>query len=398
MIHVCYALEDRNGRYTKFVGTSIVSILENSNPMPPPWITFHILHDETLSAENRDKLNYLVGRYGQQIKFYNVEILARGELEKIRETFGKRNPAFPIGCFYRFFIPKVLDADIEKIIYLDADTVINFNINEFWNVELGEKVLGAVSGKGWGKNAAICQLGAVEEDSYFNSGVLLINLNRFRNESLQSDTDFVWNHPQCWAFDQDILNYCFSKDFVRLPIKFNYSVSGIRMTDSSIDQKIYHYTHDSLQLDTSDIFNKLWFKYFSKTPFFNENVFGNIFEDVRNLSNEQKNLALHVTKILSKKSRGFFIFKENLEYIKNLFDIAEDEEIIPGESFESLIQAMEKSRGKKIFFIFAGKFYPFYNALIEKGFVYGSDFLNGVEFLSEAQGIPFNTHRMVLNL
>ena len=36
MIHICYGLYDKIGRYTKFVGTSMTSIFENANPMPTP--------------------------------------------------------------------------------------------------------------------------------------------------------------------------------------------------------------------------------------------------------------------------------------------------------------------------------------------------------------------------
>ena len=402
MIHVCYALEDKNGRYTKFVGTSMTSILENANPKPPPWITFHILHDGTLSDENRDKLNYLIGRYGQQIKFYNVEVLAREELSKIRETFGKRNPAFPIGCFYRFFIPKFLDQDIEKVIYLDADTIINFDINEFWNVELGGKVLGAVAEIDFGidmqNGVPMCRLGAVSAENYFNNGVLLINLNRFRNDNWQSGIDYVWNNPECWDFDQAILNYCYAENYLHLPVRFNYAVSDMKKFGTVLGKNIYHYTGDSLRLDTSDTFNKLWFKYFLKTPWFNESIFKNIFENVRNLSNEQKNLALHVTNILSKKSRGFFVAKENVDAVKKIFAIVEDEEIISAESIENLIQSMKKAQGTTVYFIFAGHFPAVHQALTAAGFVFGRDFINGLDFLSEAHGFAFNTHRIVLNL
>ena len=69
MIHVCFGLHDKNGRYSKFTGTAILSLLENTSSE----VTIHILHDNTLSTDNHDKFIYLVGRYGQHVKFYNVE-------------------------------------------------------------------------------------------------------------------------------------------------------------------------------------------------------------------------------------------------------------------------------------------------------------------------------------
>ena len=58
MIHVCYGLYDKNGHYSKFTGTSILSMFENTNED----VTVHILHDNTLTQENRDKFIYIAGK------------------------------------------------------------------------------------------------------------------------------------------------------------------------------------------------------------------------------------------------------------------------------------------------------------------------------------------------
>ena len=66
MIHVCYGLHDRDGRYSKFTGTSMLSIFENVST-PPPSVTVHILHDNTLSYNNWRNFIYIAGRYGQRV-------------------------------------------------------------------------------------------------------------------------------------------------------------------------------------------------------------------------------------------------------------------------------------------------------------------------------------------
>ena len=35
MIHVCFGLHDATGRYSKFMGTSMLSFFENCNTPPP---------------------------------------------------------------------------------------------------------------------------------------------------------------------------------------------------------------------------------------------------------------------------------------------------------------------------------------------------------------------------
>ena len=76
MIHVAYGLHDKTGHYSKFVGTSMLSLFEN-HYTPPRSITVHLLHDNTLTLDNYEKFVYLTGQYNQIIKFYNVEKLLR---------------------------------------------------------------------------------------------------------------------------------------------------------------------------------------------------------------------------------------------------------------------------------------------------------------------------------
>ncbi len=49
MIHVCFSLYDASGAYSKYTGTAICSVLENTKEN----ITIHLLHDSTLTEKNR---------------------------------------------------------------------------------------------------------------------------------------------------------------------------------------------------------------------------------------------------------------------------------------------------------------------------------------------------------
>ena len=141
MIHICLTLRDETGRYSKFAGTTLLSIFENISK-PVPAITVHLLHDSTLTPDNRNKFSYLSGRYGQIINFYNVEELCADKLAEIKNLFPKIDKAqFNSELFYKFLIPQLLPEDVSKAIYLDTNTVVNLDINELWRVELGEKIL-----------------------------------------------------------------------------------------------------------------------------------------------------------------------------------------------------------------------------------------------------------------
>lgn len=70
-IQVCYAIHDSDGSYAKFIGTSMDSILENTTAP----VAFHILHDDTLTALNREKFQQLVDYYGATVAFYDLPAL-----------------------------------------------------------------------------------------------------------------------------------------------------------------------------------------------------------------------------------------------------------------------------------------------------------------------------------
>ena len=190
MIHVCFALYDLARHYSKFTGTAMLSLFENTaTPHLSPTIAVHLLHDNTLTEDNREKFIYLAGRYSQIVKFYNVVELCADRIEEINKFFPNvYKTRLSIAAIYRLFIPQVLSAEIEKAIYLDSDIIVNLDINELWRFELGDNVLGAISESSNGvdeQNAfTLVADGLINRGKYFNSGVLLMNLNALDRKSV----------------------------------------------------------------------------------------------------------------------------------------------------------------------------------------------------------------------
>ena len=405
MIHVCFGLHDKTGRYSKFTGTAMLSIFANTNSK----ITVHILHDNTLSIENRDKFIYLAGQYGQFVKFYNVEKLCADRIEKIYQSFPRIDKRrFSIATFYRFFIPVVFPNDIEKAIYLDSDIIVNIDINEFWKIELGDKVLGVVPENTLGaksQNQPLCLAGYVKGEDYFNAGVLLMNLTLLREKeaTIIGGIKFLSENPQYEKYlDQDVLNYCFSTESLTLPVKFNMMMHlPVVKKKENIDKEIYHFSAHSLRLNMNNPFFRLYINYFMKTPWFDENTIGRLYEGFLNIRNNLKRQTAKLSATLSDKTRAFFVEPTKIESMKKFFAIRDDEIIIPAENEESiqkLIDAMKVSQGKCVFFImtkkFLGKKFPI-DLLTEAGFALNKDFVKGWEILSEAYGGPFNSYPLI---
>ena len=397
MIHVCFGLHDKTGCYSKFTGTAITSIFDNTKSP----VTAHILHDNTLTQDNRDKFIYIAVHYGQHVKFYNVEELCADKFNKMIELVPAIKTAWStIGTFFKLLIPKVIPADINKCIYLDSDMAVNLDIKELWRTELADKPLAAV--REMDANAYnyenfdaaqkyLLNAGIVNYEDYFNAGAFVMNLEYLRNAEALIMSGVKWRgeHPQCNCFDQDIWNYLFSKNYLRLPTKFdrficNERSQGISQTQSAI----YHCSSPSLGLDTSDPFNKLWLKYFMKTPWLDAEALGRLFAEFQQtyyqLYVEAKNSLLNLSTIIKGKSRGFFVPSVDLDAIKKIFSISDDEEIILADgkdALPNLVYAMGKAQGKKIFFIMVPNFQVISDTLKQIDFAQGKDFLNGLNFL-----------------
>ena len=190
-----------------------------------------------------------------------------------------------------------------------------------------------------------------------------------------------------------LLNYCFSKDMVKLPIRFNFLVRNRAETDVHEKNKICHYVAKTLHLDRNDPFNRLWFSYFKKTPWFNEDTITHFYEELIKHEAEQKNFAIQISALMSGKSRAFFTERMNLNFLINVFRLQEGEEIISAvnqESVQVLKESMKASAGKKVYFILISGYEILRAELMKEGFVEGRDFINAVQFLSSANGIPMN--------
>ena len=404
MIHVCFGLYDKTGSYSKFTGTAMLSLFENTSAD----VTVHILHDDTLTQDNREKFIYLAGRYNQLVKFYNVEELCPDKIsEMIKLIPYAKTSRLSVAALYRLLIPQIFPADIDKCIYLDSDIIVNLDIKELWQIELGDKVFAAVpeilsykTNDSMKYFFPLCEDGIVKCEDYFNSGVLLMNLNRLRNEENKITDGLIFcskNHKYQGYGDQDILNYCFSTQALKLPAKFNRFSQYVRLEKESPGKKIYHYAGGSFGLglgaNMKDFLNRLWMNYFIKSPWFDTEAIGRFYDTAR--AEYQKGM-INLSAAMSGKIRAFMTTEENLETLVEKFSVKEYEEIIlvkGGTPVQKIIDAINISRNEKFFFIMFPNF-PF-NVLKEAGLVEGEDFLNAYDFLLQEEIMPFKSYPLI---
>ena len=388
MIHVCFGLHDADGHYSKFVGTTMASIFENTSAP----VTIHLIHDATLTADNRDKFSYLAGCYGQRVNFHNASALCPNEIKFLREKLlDKINTRFSIGAFYRLLMKKIFGNG--KMIYLDADTIVNLDIAELWRQDLGSFTVAAVpeveaTFNNMVSNKFLLNTGRVRKENYFCSGVMIFDLDKLDEKFFYDGVQFLSDNPSCESPDQDILNAAFSENYFRLEQKFDSFSDAERIRRAPVAKKIYHYAGRCIGLNSFDAYNKLWLENFSKTPWSNAEVFHNMSREIDNTIDQRIELTQWLMKVYAGRRRTFCIEPNGINFVKALFAVREDEKFIEmrdGKSLEKLLSKMKSQRGKTMFFIFVPIYPPFRDELVRNGFKEFEDFVNGFLFVTQKQ-------------
>ena len=127
-----------------------------------------------------------------------------------------------ISALYRLKLSSMTKED--KIIYLDSDLVVLDNISQLWNYNIEDYLLGAVEDKYSALMTYRANLS--DDDIYYNSGVLLMNLKKFREQNLEQKIFDKLREENNDYSDQDVLNDICKGQILSLPLKYNLMLSA----------------------------------------------------------------------------------------------------------------------------------------------------------------------------
>ena len=124
---------------------------------------------------------------------------------------------------FRLGLEKMAPADCNRILYVDADTIVIGDIREMWNANLGGHALAAATDCYQDAEKFAETWSLPKGGRYFNAGVQVIDLAKVREGKLFSKAlDFIAEHDAKLLFgDQDALNYVFWKDAAVLEPTWN---------------------------------------------------------------------------------------------------------------------------------------------------------------------------------
>ncbi len=176
--------------------------------------------------------------------------------------------------YYRLFIPSLFP-QYKKALYLDCDITIIRDIADLYNVNLGNNLIGGcidevVANSEIFSNYMANGVGVIQQ-KYFNSGIIVMNLEGFRKENLEDKFLYLLNNYPFSAVcpDQDYLNIL-CKD------KVHYLAQGwdkMPIADPTFDEKDLYLVHYNMFDKPWKYEGVLYEKYFwdaaKKTPYYN---------------------------------------------------------------------------------------------------------------------------------
>lgn len=168
-----------------------------------------VVEKNTISDTDLNKLNMLFKKFS--VSFVIKEI----DPGIINCFFTSRHVSKD--AYFRLLLPKIFPR-VKKGLYLDGDLIILHDVLELFDIKLNGKVLGAVKKYDYSGNK---ELGLTERHNYFNSGVLLIDFDKWRKKNLTSKLLKFLSKKKLDFYDQDALNFFLNKDFKQLPLNWN---------------------------------------------------------------------------------------------------------------------------------------------------------------------------------
>lgn len=232
----------------------IHSLLENL--ASEKEVNIYILHSY-MSQQNQLKLNRAVNKFNVELHFLPVN--------ESRYHGCKKGRRMTKEAYYRLSIPELLKQNINKAIYLDSDLIVRADIAPLWNIDIDHYFLAAVQDPGARKYRRYSALTIPKSSGYFNSGVMVINIKKWREHDISNKViQFIKENPKkILLLDQDGLNKVLQDKWMPLNPKWNYQTAHIGKL--IIEPSIIHYTTRKKPWNSDHPLSKAYFQYSSKT-------------------------------------------------------------------------------------------------------------------------------------
>lgn len=272
MIDVVFAI-DKN--FIQHFSVALTSLLETNREIVGKVFLINDIEEETLLTT---AFSFIKRKYNKEIESLTIN---KSHTKKFRID-GHITQA----TYYRIFLAELLPENVEKVLFLDSDVIINGKIDYFLKLNFQKKSeikdqtfpdlqnewsLYAVNNVSDQKKIRLLNLG-LRGTKYFNAGVLLINLRKWRKTGISERLLCVAENrsKDLELHDQDVLNIVLENDWKEINEKYN--AINLEFSEILMNKEKYaiiHFTNfpKPWHFKNTHPFKQLYWIYLWKTPF-----------------------------------------------------------------------------------------------------------------------------------
>lgn len=235
------------------------SILDNSSE--DASLRFHLATHDVLDADLAVLEEVVQGPRDARIRFLSFEP------DRVRHL--QRSRLITHTAYARLFMGELIPLEAERVLYVDCDLLFERDVEELWATDLAGNTIGAVDNRYWEDSSRHQQRLGLAAPEYFNSGVLLVDLKRWRTLDMGARAlDFAEQAGErLFLHDQDALNGALQGDWLRLPLHWNAWTIHPELHEDS--EAVFHFmgAPKPWHADYSGRFADKFYGYLDRTPY-----------------------------------------------------------------------------------------------------------------------------------
>lgn len=224
--------------YHKYALVALQSIIENRSLEKNVFYKIFIFHDDQLPENDIQKF--------ESLQFENLSVECKNVEKFIDRKSLYTRAHYSIQMFYRWLIAEVL-LEYDKAIYLDCDLVTSVDLQKLYEIDLGDNIVGAVVDN-VNKDRVHFYIEKelhLRKESYINSGVLLIDIKKFKEEKIKERCiEVLKKHSVLSCPDQDAINIVLKDKIFLLDGCWNVQWGNLEEVNDKLKINILHFTTD----------------------------------------------------------------------------------------------------------------------------------------------------------
>lgn len=204
-----------NERYAEIFATSLLSLYEN-NQSESHLLVYLI--ENGLTEHSKAGIRELAQKYNRKVFF-----ISQGQNSALINQSISLPRAYSLDTFSRLLIASYLPKSVNRVIYIDCDTLVLGSLKQLWEFDLQGSIVAMVNDC---ENPSYRKsLGLTGTGVYYNAGVFLADLDIWRSQNIENVfvEYIVRNKGYIPIVDQGVLNAVLDGKIRMLPLMYNVS-------------------------------------------------------------------------------------------------------------------------------------------------------------------------------